>query len=279
MSSHYSNINPPMFMDIPYRQLNWLYLTFINMWQLLNPYFLCPDWRFATVPLINSILDPRNILTVVTLICTLTFTMWGLHHDSRQSKKLIFGICLMVIPFLPASNLFFPVGFVVAERVLYLPSLGYCYLVGYGITILFKYSRNWLFRIMIIASALSLLGLLASRAFLRNEDWKSNLTLYSSGVRCSPYNGPMLSNLGIEYGRIKNFSFAEKLYRWSMKEAPQHSRGFSCFGGLMEALKRYDEAEEVSKFYVTIFLYFIFLNKFIFSPSSLLQYILSPIVP
>lgn len=33
------------------------------------------------------------------------------------------GLCLVVIPFIPASNLFFRVGFVVAERVLYIPRL------------------------------------------------------------------------------------------------------------------------------------------------------------
>ncbi len=36
----------------------------------------------------------------------------------------------MVIPFLPASNLIFRVGFVLAERVLYMSSMGYCMLVG-----------------------------------------------------------------------------------------------------------------------------------------------------
>lgn len=40
----------------------------------------------------------------------------------------------MVLPFLPASNLFFPVGFVVAERVLYIPSMGFSMLVAHGWT-------------------------------------------------------------------------------------------------------------------------------------------------
>lgn len=40
----------------------------------------------------------------------------------------------MVFPFLPASNLFFPVGFVIAERILYIPSMGFCLLVAYGWT-------------------------------------------------------------------------------------------------------------------------------------------------
>lgn len=38
----------------------------------------------------------------------------------------------MIFPFIPASNLLFPVGFVVAERVLYTPSLGFTLLFGLG---------------------------------------------------------------------------------------------------------------------------------------------------
>lgn len=42
------------------------------------------------------------------------------------------SLACVFIPFLPASNLFFRVGFVIAERILYLPSLGYCMLVALG---------------------------------------------------------------------------------------------------------------------------------------------------
>lgn len=31
------------------------------------------------------------------------------------------GLWLLIVPFIPASNLLFPVGFVVAERILYIP--------------------------------------------------------------------------------------------------------------------------------------------------------------
>lgn len=42
------------------------------------------------------------------------------------------GLALGIVPFLPASNLFFRVGFVIAERVLYLPAAGFCILVVTG---------------------------------------------------------------------------------------------------------------------------------------------------
>lgn len=42
------------------------------------------------------------------------------------------ALAVAIISFLPASNLFFRVGFVLAERVLYLPSLGFCMLIALG---------------------------------------------------------------------------------------------------------------------------------------------------
>ena len=42
------------------------------------------------------------------------------------------GVAFIIIPFLPASNLLFRVGFVVAERVLYLSSAGFCIIVAFG---------------------------------------------------------------------------------------------------------------------------------------------------
>ena len=47
-----------------------------------------------------------------------------------------------MIPFLPASNLFFRVGFVVAERVLYLPSAGYCMLLTFGFGALSRHTKR-----------------------------------------------------------------------------------------------------------------------------------------
>lgn len=51
------------------------------------------------------------------------------------------ALSLIVLPFIPASNLFFPVGFVVAERVLYVPSMGFCVLFAHGFKIISQ--KGW----------------------------------------------------------------------------------------------------------------------------------------
>ena len=59
-------------------------------------------------------------------------------------------LALMVLPFIPASNLFFPVGFVVAERILYAPSMGFCLLVACGFEALLSHSRRSVWSVAIL---------------------------------------------------------------------------------------------------------------------------------
>ena len=47
-------------------------------------------------------------------------------------RSVVMALAVMAITFLPASNLFFRVGFVIAERNLYLPLSGYCILFSLG---------------------------------------------------------------------------------------------------------------------------------------------------
>ena len=48
----------------------------------------------------------------------------------RHYATLVLALSMTILPFLPATNAFFYVGFVVAERVLYVPSMGFCLLVA-----------------------------------------------------------------------------------------------------------------------------------------------------
>lgn len=46
---------------------------------------------------------------------------------------ILLASAFVVLPFLPASNLLVTVGFVIAERILVLPSFGFCLLVVFGL--------------------------------------------------------------------------------------------------------------------------------------------------
>ena len=198
----------------PNRQLHWSYLSFVNFWLLLNPSFLCADWTMGTISLITSITDPRNLATLATLVSVTWLGVYGITGHQRTRKTTILSLSLIVFPYIPASNLFFPVGFVVAERVLYVPSMGFCMLVALGVWQLLQ--SNKLSRTLVTATKLGLVILLTThiaKTLVRNRDWQSDITLFLSAVRVNPNNGKVYNNLGSEYEKMENHSYAEALFR------------------------------------------------------------------
>ena len=98
----------------------------------------------------------------------------------------------MILPFLPASNLFFPVGFVIAERVLYMPSMGFCILVAYGFHIL---SEKWSKKVSWCCLGFLLLTH-SIKTYNRNADWESEYSIFMSGLKVNKRNAKLFNNVG-----------------------------------------------------------------------------------
>ena len=107
------------------RTLTLLYLPAFNFGLLLWPMRLSFDWSMDAVTPISHWSDPRNTITLSFYI-VLGYTI----VQTTKNRQLVQALALATIPFIPASNLLFYVGFVVAERVLYLPSIGFCLFLG-----------------------------------------------------------------------------------------------------------------------------------------------------
>ena len=200
----------------------------------------------GTVPLVRAINDPRNLLTVATLIAVVSLCLYGVLE--RSHKCVIVSLSLLVLPYLPASNLFFPVGFVVAERVLYLPSMGFCMLVGYGAwTLLTKTSSRLVKPVLFLGLSIVLLTH-SAKTVVRNRDWYSDRTLFRSAIRDNPNNGKVYNNLGHEQERNGNYSFAERLFRQASQVQPDDVGAFINLGRVLKQLRRFDESEKVKKY-------------------------------
>lgn len=284
--------------DLVTRTLTFLLLPVMNFWLLLCPYNLSFDWSMGTIPLVESILDPRNIYSLAFYAMLAVVALWiiisqerqdrtactshengimqqtikhsngkcsdgelngnsvgnglhsryqhinGKHHSkgavlrnhkvtnglsksktqanhhhhsainnrtqngnsvSNQVTKsiqsevtegrrtvdiLIMSLALLVFPFLPASNLFFYVGFVIAERILYIPSMGYCLSLAFGVELLWeRFSRHRVRQWMLSVLVLLLISAFSLRTVLRNQDWFSEEMLYRSGINVNPPKG------------------------------------------------------------------------------------------
>lgn len=60
--------NPASVAPSPARQLTYNYLVSLNLWLLLSPCNLCCDWTMGTVPIIDSLMDGRNLATIMSYL-------------------------------------------------------------------------------------------------------------------------------------------------------------------------------------------------------------------
>lgn len=57
-------------------------------------------------------------------------------------RLIAMSVAMLIVPYLPATNLLIHVGFVVAERVLYLPTSGWCLLFALGLSKMIVFRKN-----------------------------------------------------------------------------------------------------------------------------------------
>lgn len=152
----------------------------------------------------------------------------------------------MILPFLPASNLFFPVGFVIAERVLYMPSMGFCLLIAYGFHLMADRLRTttphhrkllWL--------AFSLLILLHStKTYMRNMDWESEYSIFMSGLRVNRRNAKLFNNVGHALESDERYGEALNFFHTAVSVQVDDVGAHINVGRTYNHLKMFKEAEE-----------------------------------
>jgi len=144
---------------------------------ILWPAQLSSDYSYAQIPIVTGALgDWIAWLTV----CGIGAILVLLHR--RQQAIFFFGLFAFGT-FLPTSNLLFPIGTIMAERLLYLPAYGLIaclVLTVYGIG-----ERTGMRVFALIVLFLALLAC-SFRTWERNPDWENDLTLADSTVRASP---------------------------------------------------------------------------------------------
>lgn len=115
------------------RILNFSYIYSLNFWLLIHPLWLCFDWSMGCVPLIKSLQDTRLFFVSSLWLLAILLAYASLADCNVHFRSLVqFSLAFSVISFLPASNVFLQVGFVVAERALYMPSIGFMLIIALG---------------------------------------------------------------------------------------------------------------------------------------------------
>ena len=165
---------------------------------------LVPEWlRLVSWP-VHLRLDysPREFLASagfgaregigVVLLVTLGAIAWSAR---RRAPAITFGIVWFAIAIAPVSNVVLPTGVLIAERTLFLPSVGWLLAIGGALTAtgLLRH-RGGRFALVTAASTLVAAGVARSAA--RQRDWRDTDALTRSAMRDSPLSWRANANQG-----------------------------------------------------------------------------------
>jgi tetratricopeptide (TPR) repeat protein len=146
------------------------------LWLLVWPATLSADYSYDQIPLARWP-DPSVTiaLAVIAAMLVLALRLW------RREPVVSFSILFFFVALMPVANLFFFCNSTMAERFLYLPSVGFAALAARLAAALFD-------RMPRRTGALAGVLLLAcgARTYIRNEDWRDPLTFWEKLVSTSP---------------------------------------------------------------------------------------------
>lgn len=236
--------NPASFMhNIFLRILNYNYIYCLNIWLLICPEWLCFDWSMGCIPLINF--NDKRILFVLLfwlIVGAMLVYIFNSYEDTFL-RYSIMGVTMLVIPFLPASNIFFNVGFVLAERTLYIPSAGYCLLVVIGLQKLY----NRVPVQYLLLTYVALISLFFVKSWIRSDQWRTETTLFRSALHVCPLNAKVHYNIAKNAADAGNSTLAQYEYEEALRLNPTYAQAMNNLGNLLKDQGKYLEAETLFK--------------------------------
>lgn len=193
---------------------------------------------------IKSFGDLQVLLSVV-LYGSMAY--WAVRGIPKKDP-VAFGILLYLLPLGIVSNLVFPIGTNMGERFAFMPSVGFCFLIGLTLQKLFSKNQSL---------SLGLFGLVAvlfsAKTILRNPAWESNEKLFMTDAAIST-NSAKLQNAcgGVLFDKATKEKDAEKqkaLCRQALphldqaiKIYPNYKDAYISRGGAHFVLREFPEA-------------------------------------
>jgi len=179
-----SNVNRISYLDnfcpfVPLEQRikTAVYLIGKSIKLLFIPYPLSSDYSFAQITPKTTFLTLYSVLAVITISCGL---LWSWKKPASPSKKITeFAILWFILCYIFSSNIFFPIGTIFGERLLYLASVGFCIAAAWWI---YQIKSRMLRRIVLLPVIIAYILLI----FSRNVDWANSENFYRAMRKSAP---------------------------------------------------------------------------------------------
>lgn len=198
--------------------------------------FLWPLNLSAIYPFPRDVIAEAAYTPFVILVVVLAVFFGGKRYRPVWIAGLFFIITLIpVLNVVPAGSQ------MVADRFLYLPSIGISYLIAVAT------AGGWacwtrLRRQTALASAVALLVVLSALSWQRTKVWKDDLALWTDTVRKAPDSFIAFSNLGLARINAGDFAGAVRDFTTAIQLSPSIADPYSNRGQANRELNKHDAA-------------------------------------
>jgi tetratricopeptide (TPR) repeat protein len=223
----YSHNNPLLAVEWPIRMLTAIAVLGRYCWLLMVPLRLSADYSHAQIPLTRSPLEVGVLLPALGLlaVAVVAGAVW------RRQPVFAFGLLFSLVAIAPAANIFFPIGTIMGERLLYLPSLGFClWLAACATGLYVLLPRQGAGRAALLVACASILVFYIGRSIVRNRDWQAPLTLWQATVQTSPRSAKAHYNLGDALFTQGDLNGAEREMRAVLQIDPGSGKAYNELG-------------------------------------------------
>ena len=210
--------------------------------KLLWPAHLC---AFHVFHASTSPADPRVLAGLAALLlCAALFVLLF-----RRARPASFALLWLLVTLAPVLNARWMAANVLAERYLYLPSVGFCWVVAWGAARVWRTSspRAGTWRWGLAFALCGIAVIYAARSVARNRDWHDELTFCTRTLECSPDAYLIRANLGKLYWDRGDLQGAEREWREAYRLGPLSVTTLNNLGVLSTRQKQYPEAVEFLK--------------------------------
>jgi Flp pilus assembly protein TadD len=189
----------------------------------LVPTGLCFDYSYAAIETVRSVDDLRMWAGLGLLFVAVAASI----ISYRRQRRVLLAIAISAATYAIVSNIIL-LGTIFGERLLYVPSIGYCMLIGLAAEFAFGSSgrgpngrRGPL--AVVAAIALPLMGFWYCHLTVsRNCDWSSPDRLYASAYRVNPTSCKVLSGMASIAMDLGHYRQAHDYCRQAAKAAPKY---------------------------------------------------------
>lgn len=174
-----------------------------------------------------------QVAAVVTVLAT------GLILHKRV-QVVSFSILLFFGTIFTVSNIAIPTGILMAERVLYIPGIGFGLIVSYFLDLLYQRDRRVAIVLLIIIT-----GAFSTRTILRNCDWQTRASYIAAYVRDVPgsYKSALLD--AYRHAERGDMQGAEEAFIRATRLSPQEAAPYAELGSFYLEQNRDKEAAAV----------------------------------